>query len=177
MGHVARTEGLRILGVDPGTRVTGYGVIEHAAAVSRHVCHGQVRTKSSDPLWIRLKHIHEAISQVVQEHHPDAMVIERCFVSKNVSSALKLGHARGVIIIAGLSAGAAIHEYSPTEIKNAVVGHGRADKTQVAEMIRMILRLKESPPHDAADALAAALCHAQGTGMRRQMMRAKRGRR
>ncbi len=163
------TEGHRILGVDPGTRVTGWGMVEITRGGPRHVAHGCVRTDAKKPLWDRLETIHAAIAQVASEHQPKALALERCFVSKNAATALKLGHARGVIMIAAMAVQAEVFEYGPSEIKSAVVGHGRADKTQVAEMVRLILGLTKAAPQDASDALAAALCHVQGAGMRRRL--------
>jgi crossover junction endodeoxyribonuclease RuvC len=151
---------MRILGVDPGTRVTGYGVIDAEGGKLRHVCHGQVHTKPGAPLWDRLKTIHDAIVAVAAEHRPDALSLEQCFVSKNVQSALKLGHTRGAIMVAAMSSGLAVHEYQPSVIKSAVSGSGRADKHQVAQMVRVVLSLPVAAPSDASDALAAAICHA-----------------
>lgn len=163
------SEGQRILGVDPGTQVTGWGIVEMTRGGARHVAHGCVRTDTKQPLWTRLAVIHAAITEVAAEYQPSALALERCFVSKNAATALKLGHARGVIMIAALSVQAEVFEYGPTEIKNAVVGNGRADKTQVAEMVRLVLGLPKAAPQDASDALAAALCHVQGAGMRRRL--------
>lgn len=151
---------MRILGIDPGTHATGFGVIDWRDGRVRHVCHGVVRTKASDPLWERLRTIHRRIADTAVEHRPDALAIESCFVSKNVQTALKLGHTRGVVILACLEVGADIHEYAPSEVKKAVTGTGRADKNQVAQMVRTILGLSKAPPSDASDALAVAICHA-----------------
>lgn len=151
---------MRVLGVDPGTLVTGWGVVDHDGRRVSHVAHGIVRTKPKEPLWVRLQQIFEAIKTVAFEQRPEALSLERCFVSKNVSSALKLGHTRGAIMVAAQSAGLSVAEYSPSEIKAAVTGSGRADKRQVAEMVRVILCLPKAAPTDASDALAAAICHA-----------------
>ena len=153
---------MRILGVDPGTRVTGYGVIDSRDGPNSHVAHGNLTTRTGDDLWDRIHQIYEGICDVIRTTSPDALAIERCFVGKNVDSALKLGHTRGAIIVAAMSAGLTIHEYSPTQVKSAVTGYGRADKHQVAHMVRMILTLPKTPPSDAADALATAICHAHG---------------
>jgi len=156
-----------VLGVDPGTLVTGYGLIEcRPGSAHRHLDHGTVRTDARSPLWERLHHIHGALSEVAARWRPAALSLEQCFVSKNVQSALKLGHTRGVIMVAGLAHGLEVHEYTPGQIKSAVTGSGRADKHQVAEMVRVILGLPEAPPYDAADALAAAICHGNGAGLR-----------
>lgn len=156
-----------VLGVDPGTLVTGWGVVRYTSQrAPRHVAHGLVRTNARAPLWERLAVIHAALVEVAAEHRPDALSLEQCFVSKNVQSALKLGHTRGVVMLAAMGAGAAVFEYAPSQIKSAVTGSGRADKHQVAEMVRVILGLPAAAPFDASDALAAALCHGAGFGVR-----------
>lgn len=167
---------MRILGVDPGTHITGYGVIDAVDGRLRHVCHGQVRTNAKAPLWERLKTIHDAIAAVAAEHRPDALSLEQCFVSKNVQSALKLGHTRGAIMMAAMAAGLEVHEYQPSVIKSAVSGSGRADKHQVAQMVRVVLALDQAAPSDASDALAAAICHAHSMTAP-SLQRAARGRR
>ena len=164
---------MRILGVDPGTRYTGYGVIDVQSGKIGHVCHGVIATQAKADLWVRIHQIHQEIVKVVEEHRPDQLAIEKCFVSKNVSSALKLGHTRGAIIVGCMSAGMDVHEYAPTEIKSAVTGYGRAEKDQVAQMVQTILRLTKRPASDAADALAAAICHTHGYKMRQHLMRAR----
>ena len=152
---------MKVLGVDPGTLVTGYGIVEfHAGAPARHVAHGVVRTDPKAPLWERLAQIAAAIGALATEHRPDALSLEQCFVSKNVQSALKLGHTRGAIMVTATTLGASIHEYTPGQIKSAVTGNGRAGKSQVTEMVTRILALQQKPtPADAADALALAICH------------------
>ena len=157
---------MRVLGVDPGTRITGYGLVDSAGGELRHVGHGVVRTDPAQPLWVRLKVIHDGIAGVVGEFGPEQVSIERCFVAKNVRSALMLGHARGAVMVACMCGGVDVHEYAPSEIKSAVTGHGRADKHQVAEMVRVILGLARSAPADASDALAAAICHAHASPRR-----------
>lgn len=151
---------MRILGVDPGTRATGWGVIEHRGGVLRHVAHGVIRTSSKAELWSRLSVIVDGLREVVTEHRPDALSLERCFVAKNARSALMLGHARGAVMVLCNDAGMDVAEYAPTQIKSAVTGHGRADKRQMAEMVRVLMTLPKAPPSDAADALGAAICHA-----------------
>jgi crossover junction endodeoxyribonuclease RuvC len=151
-----------VLGIDPGTVATGYGVVERRDGVLRHIDHGVIRTSSKQPLWTRLGVIHEAIVAVLDAHPPDVLSLERCFVNRNVQSALKLGHARGAIMVAAVSRGVAVAEYTPGQVKQAVTGHGRAEKGQVAEMVRVILALQATAPEDASDALAAAICHLNG---------------
>jgi crossover junction endodeoxyribonuclease RuvC len=162
-----------ILGIDPGTRKTGYGLIEHRGGVIRHLTHGVISTRASDDLWTRIHQIHQEVARLIDVHEPTALSIERCFVGKNVSSALKLGHTRGAIIVAAMARGLTIHEYAPTEVKSAVTGYGRADKDQVAHMVRTILTLPKVPPSDAADALACAVCHAHGASLRGRLQAAQ----
>jgi crossover junction endodeoxyribonuclease RuvC len=151
---------MRILGVDPGTRATGWGVVEHRGGVLRHLGHGVVRTSSKDALWHRLSMITAGLREVVAQFQPDVLSLERCFVAKNARSALLLGHARGAIMVLCADHGMDVAEYAPSQIKSAVTGHGRADKRQVAEMVRVLMTLPSPPPSDAADALGAAICHA-----------------
>jgi crossover junction endodeoxyribonuclease RuvC len=160
---------MRVLGVDPGTIITGYGVVDVRSGKPNYVTHGVIKTTPKQPLWERIQHIHLKMVEIALEHRPDVLAIERCFVSRNVQSALKLGHTRGVIIVAGMNAGASIAEYTPTEVKNAVTGYGRAEKHQVAQMVKMILSLQETPQADAADALAVALTHTFGIRARAAM--------
>jgi len=148
-----------VLGIDPGTVATGYGVVERVGGVLRHIDHGVIRTSSKQALWTRLGIIHEGIVAVLDAHPPDALSLERCFVGRNVQSALKLGHARGAVMVAAVSRGVDVAEYTPGQVKQAVTGHGRAEKVQVAEMVRVILGLGKAAPEDASDALAAAICH------------------
>jgi crossover junction endodeoxyribonuclease RuvC len=153
---------VKILGVDPGTLATGYGVVEQVGGVLRHLDHGVIRTSSKQPLWTRLGIIHAGIQAVLSAHQPDALSLERCFVNRNVQSALKLGHARGAIMVAAVAQGLEVAEYTPGQIKLAVTGRGRAEKAQVQEMVRVILSLPKAAPEDASDALAAAICHLHG---------------
>jgi crossover junction endodeoxyribonuclease RuvC len=149
----------RILGIDPGSRVTGYGVIESDGRKSVHIASGFIRMEQAD-LSQRLGEIYRGVSQVIADYSPTEMAVEEVFVSKNPSSALKLGHARGAAVCAGVMAGLNIAEYTPRMIKQAVVGTGAADKEQVQHMIKLILQLKEKLNPDQADALAVAICHA-----------------
>ncbi|MED5198920.1 MAG: crossover junction endodeoxyribonuclease RuvC [Gemmatimonadota bacterium] len=150
-----------ILGIDPGTAITGYGVVakEGGGAVSLVEC-GVVRTSSGEILAVRIRDIYEAITTLIIRHAPSVLVVEDVFQGKNVQSARKLGHARGAILLAGALGEIPIVEYSPREIKKAVVGNGNATKDQVGFMVQQQLRLKAPPsPADAADGVAAALCH------------------
>lgn len=153
-----------VLGIDPGTAATGYGVVqgEPFGSLSLVEC-GVIRTQAREPLPTRLREIYDNVMALIERHHPDAMSIEDVFYAKNVRTTVVLGHARGVILLAGQQSGIAIHEYPPAEIKKAVVGTGGATKEQVQFMVMRLLRLKSAPqPSDAADGTAAALAHVMG---------------
>jgi crossover junction endodeoxyribonuclease RuvC len=152
----------RILGIDPGSRITGYGIIEVCGNRSTYIDSGCIRTtttKQQISLASRLKVIFTGITTLLETHHPDEVAIEQVFLSKNADSALKLGQARGVAMVAAALKDYAVAEYSALQIKQAVVGKGRADKTQVQHMVTALLKLNNTPQADAADALAVALCH------------------
>lgn len=149
----------RILGIDPGSRITGYGVIESDGRKSIHIASGCIRMQQKE-MPERLGEIYRGVSQVIAEYSPSEMAVEEVFVAKNPSSALKLGHARGAAVCAGVMAGLPIAEYTPRMIKQTVVGTGAADKEQVQHMIKLILQIKEKLSADQADALAVAISHA-----------------
>ena len=157
-----------MLGVDPGTTATGYGVVERPeAGTSRLIECGVIRAPARAPLEQRLAAIFEALTGLIHRHRPDAMAIEDVFVAKNARSALVLGHARGVILLAAAREGVSVAQYPPAVIKKAVVGAGAATKEQVQRMIATLLRLKAPPaPADAADGVAVALTHCLGAGRR-----------
>jgi len=160
---------MRVLGIDCGSRITGYGVIDTDGAGSILVQCGVVRTKSTDTLGNRLKAIHSVIEQLILELRPDAAAFENVFYATNVQSALKLGHVRGVTMFAAAQANLPIFEYSPLEVKSAVTGYGRAEKSQVQQMVCALLRLQERPEtYDASDALAVAICHAHSYRLKSQ---------
>lgn len=150
---------MRILGVDPGSRITGFGVIEVDGPRLRVVDAGTVQLADL-PMPERLKRLYSALSDIIHANSPDEFAIEKVFVQKNVESALKLGQARGVAICAAAMQGVAVHEYAPNQIKLAVVGRGHAAKEQMQHMVKILLRLNDLPSRDAADALACAVCHA-----------------
>lgn len=150
---------LRIIGIDPGSRQTGYGLIDSDGMRSVYLTHGVLKL-SGESLPPRLGEIFACISHLIREYKPDVMAIEEVFVAKNPLSALKLGQARGAAICAAVHGGLSVAEYTPTRIKQAVVGTGRAEKTQIQHMVQMILGLQQKPQADAADALAVALSHA-----------------
>lgn len=149
---------MRILGIDPGSRITGFGIIEIDGNRTRYVTSGCVRVAGA-ALPERLQQIFTGVAAIVSDYHPDQMAIERVFMARNADSALKLGQARGAAICAATSRELQVSEYSAREIKQAVVGKGSATKQQVQHMVCALLGLKSAPQADAADALAVALCH------------------
>jgi crossover junction endodeoxyribonuclease RuvC len=153
-----------VLGIDPGTANTGYGVVQgDGRGVFALIECGVIRTRSRDPLPARLHEIHDGVTELIARHHPDALSVEDVFYSRNVRTTLVLGHARGVILLAGEQNRLAIHEFPPAEIKKAVAGTGAATKGQVQFMLMRLLRLKTVPePTDAADGVAAALAFIMG---------------
>ena len=148
----------RILGIDPGSRITGYGLVEKAGRDLRMV-EGGYLTLGSQPLPVRLGKIFTELTALIREFDPDVMCIEQVFMSNNAKSALTLGQARGAAICAGVNSHLPIFEYSAKQIKQAVVGKGSAKKEQVQYMVRLLLKLSENPQADMADALACAICH------------------
>jgi crossover junction endodeoxyribonuclease RuvC len=151
---------VRIFGIDPGSDRTGYGCVELAASRHHLVVCGSLSAPAGAAFPDKLRHIHAGLARLLAAHRPDGVAIENIFHAKNVRSALKLGHARGVALLAACEAGLPIFEYTPAEVKRAVVGFGRAEKHQIQHMIRILLGLEAAPrPHDAADALAIAICH------------------
>ena len=149
----------RILGVDPGARKTGFGIIELQGKQIKHVINGRLLVGDGD-FPDRLKQIFEGLTDLIQRYQPEIMAVEKVFLHKNADSALKLGQARGAAICAGVSQNLIVHEYSATQIKKAVVGNGHAKKDQVQYMMSVMLQLAEPPAEDAADALACAITHA-----------------
>ena len=155
---------LRILGVDPGSVKTGVGIIDIQGNRMRHVHHAMIRTGKGE-FDERLHILFSGLSKIISEFKPDSAAMEDLFVSKNVSSALKLGQARGALVAACGYHGLRVSPYSPTKVKQAVVGFGRAEKGQIGHMVRMLLHPPEPCPEDAADALAVAICHAHHSPM------------
>jgi len=161
------TNAIRILGLDPGLRCTGWGVISVEGSRLTHVAHGAIRPDDKLPLSDRLLVLFEAVGAILEEHRPHEAAIEETFVNNNPSSTLKLGHARAAAMIAPAKAGLLVAEYAATVVKKAVVGTGGADKTQVAFMVRRLLPTAGDPSADAADALAVAICHAHARTARK----------
>ncbi|HUJ18325.1 MAG TPA: crossover junction endodeoxyribonuclease RuvC [Nitrospirota bacterium] len=151
---------MRVLGVDPGTLTSGYGIVAEEDHKLFYVASGGISPSAKQPFPKRLKKIYEELEKIIEKYRPHVVVVEDLFVSKNMQSALKLGHARGVAILAAMNAGLPVFEYAPLEVKQAVVGNGKAEKKQVQIMVKTLLDLPKVPhPADAADALAAAICH------------------
>ena len=160
---------MKILGIDPGSKATGYGFIEQQGNRLIHIDNGAIFTRSSDALAERLQLIYQQLSTLIQKHKPDAVAVEQVFMARNPASALKLGHARGVALLAGINANLPVSEYSALQVKSAVVGYGRAGKNQVQQMTRTLLNLPEIAQEDAADALAVAICHAHSHHLTNQV--------
>jgi crossover junction endodeoxyribonuclease RuvC len=154
----------RILGIDPGSRITGYGLIASDGIRSIRLASGCIRV-GEYPWPERLGRIFDGVAAVVAEHQPHEMAVEQLIFARDPTAALKLGQARGAVICAGLKGGVQVHEYSPKSVKLAVVGTGGADKAQVQHMVRVLLALAEEPGEDEADALALAICHAHSMGI------------
>lgn len=157
--------GMRILGVDPGSRLTGYGCVDLVGNSLRHVTHGTLRLSNTGgkaviPLEERLFSIYEGLTEVIREFKPQILSVEKIFFAKNAVSALKLGQARGAVILTGRMHGLSIFEYSPSEVKRTVAGYGQADKDQVARMLQILFGKQEFVTPDASDGLALAICHA-----------------
>lgn len=148
-----------ILGIDPGSRLTGFGVIQYIHGKAEYISSGCIRMKS-EPLPNRLKTIYQGVSEIISQYHPEEFAIEQVFMAHNPDSALKLGQARGAAIVAAVNIDLPVFEYSARQIKQSVVGTGGAEKKQVQQMVTQILKLSATPQADAADALAIALCHA-----------------
>ena len=150
-----------ILGIDPGIAIVGYGLIEYAGNSIKLLEYGCITTSSKEPLPNRLSFIMDELSFLIQEFKPEEMAIEELFFNKNVKTAIQVAQARGVEILAGVKSGVVVYEYTPLQVKQAIVGYGRAEKIQVQESIKKMLNLNEIPkPDDAADAIAVAICHA-----------------
>jgi crossover junction endodeoxyribonuclease RuvC len=155
---------VKIFGIDPGSDRTGYGCIETDGSRHRVVVSGAISSPSATAFPEKLLRIHTRLAALIIECRPDCVAIESIFFAANARSALKLGHARGVAMLAAVEAGVPVVEYSPAEIKRAVVGYGRAEKHQVQQMVKLVLGLARAPsPHDVADALAVAICHMHST--------------
>ena len=156
---------MRILGIDPGYAIVGVGVIEYTHGRFQVVGYGAVTTQANTNFTVRLKTIYDEVSLLIAKYQPQALAIEKLYFNDNQKTAIDVAQARGVILLAAANAGVPIYEYTPLQVKQAVVGYGRAEKRQMQEMTRSLLRLKSVPkPDDTADALAIAICHAHTSG-------------
>ena len=152
---------MRILGIDPGIAIVGFGFIDKVGSKLTPVQYGCIQTKAHTDHSLRLRDVYDSVVQLIEKYEPEAMAIEKLFFNRNVSTALTVSEARGVTILAAVQKGLPIGEYTPMQVKQAVVGYGGADKKQVQEMTRILLNLSAVPkPDDVADALAVAICHA-----------------
>jgi crossover junction endodeoxyribonuclease RuvC len=152
---------MRIIGIDPGTGILGFGVIDAEAGKTKLVDAGVIRTQKHQPTSERLVEIYDGLCEIIADNKPKIMVVEKLFFAQNITTAMSVSEARGVAVLAGKKAGLEIAEYTPLQIKQSLTGYGRADKKQMQEMVRVLLGLKDVPkPDDCADALAAALMHA-----------------
>lgn len=156
---------MRILGVDPGYAIIGWGVVDYERGRYLPCDFGAVTTKAGTPFGERLQQIFDGVTAVIETHHPEVLAIEKLYFQNNQKTAIEVAEARGVILLAAQQAGIPVFEYTPLQVKSAVTGYGQAQKPQVMEMTRRLLRLKQVPkPDDTADALAIAICHAQTGG-------------
>ncbi len=161
---------MRTLGIDPGTAIMGWGVVDEASGRLSLVAFGALTTPAGMPQHERLVLLYDGLRQIIQAHAPDEAAVEELFFGKNVNTAITVGQARGVALLALAQSGLAAHEYKPLAVKQAVAGYGGADKKQMQEMVRVTLGLEKIPkPDDAADALAVAICHAYSAPMLRRM--------
>ncbi len=151
---------MRVLGIDPGTGIVGFGVIDTDGYKHKMIEAGVIRTPAHQALELRLKTIYDSLLEIIKTNNPDVVVVERLFFARNVTTAISVSHARGVMLLAATNLGVPVAEYTPLQIKQALTGYGQADKSQIQEMVKIMLGLSERPkPDDCADALAAALTH------------------
>lgn len=167
---------MRILGIDPGYAIMGYGVIDVEGNHFKPVTFGSVTTDAGTPMPDRLKHLYNSLMDIIAETEPDEAGIEELFFNSNAKTAIMVGQARGVAVLACANSGLDIFEYTPLQIKQGLIGYGRADKKQIQMMVKTMLNLKEVPkPDDTADALAAAICHAHTINSRRRIDKVRKG--
>lgn len=153
---------MRIIGIDPGTGILGFGIIEYSKGKSQLVDGGVIKTPVKEDDAVRLQTIYDELTDIISQTNPDEMAVEKLFFAQNVTTAITVAQARGVVLLTGMQANLKIAEYTPLQIKQALTGYGRAEKKQIQEMVRVLLKLKDVPkPDDCADALACAITHAQ----------------
>jgi len=151
---------MRILGIDPGTAITGFGVIDYVGGESKLVEAGVIRTPAKQELKLRLLTIYEDLEKLIKQHEPGTMAVENLYFAANVTTAMSVSHARGVVLLLAAKYNLPLSEYTPLQVKQAITSYGRADKKQIQEMVKRLLQLEQLPkPDDAADALAIAICH------------------
>jgi crossover junction endodeoxyribonuclease RuvC len=157
---------LRFLGIDPGIAIVGFGFVDKIGSKVVPVQYGCIQTEAHTPEEERLLHVYEGMLQLIDKYKPDAVALEKLFFNRNVTTAMSVSQARGVLVLAAVQRGLPIAEYTPMQVKQAIVGYGKAEKKQVQEMVRMFLKLQVVPkPDDVADALAVAICHAHSYGL------------
>lgn len=161
---------MRVLGIDPGIAIVGFGFVDKQGHKLVPVQYGCIQTKAHTDQAIRLNELYESLLQLIDKYNPDAMAIEKLFFNKNVTTAFTVAEARGVLQLAAVQRGISIAEYTPLQVKQAVVGYGKAEKKQVQEMVKLFLKLTAVPkPDDVADALAIAICHAHSAGLQNKV--------
>lgn len=164
---------MKILGIDPGSRITGYGLVEKRGPHLVHIDNGGIFTHANDSLAQKLHILFRGILDLIDKFSPDAVALENIFYAKNVRSALVLGHARGALMTAALEKQCTVYEYTPLEIKQALVGYGRASKEQIQSMVKQLLNLPEKTYFDASDALAVAICHLNSCGLQQRIQKSQ----
>lgn len=157
---------VRIIGIDPGYAIVGYGIVDYRGANFSPVAYGSITTPAGMPFEKRLQHIYRELNRIIEKYGPTVMSVEKLFFQNNQKTAIDVAQARGLVLLAGVENGMSIHEYTPLQVKQAVVGYGKAEKHQVQMMTKALLNLKEIPkPDDTADALAIAICHGNSAGI------------
>lgn len=167
---------LRILGIDPGIAIVGFGFIDKQGSKVIPVQYGCIKTEAHTPEEARLLQVYDAMKQLIDQYKPDAVAVEKLFFNRNVTTAMTVSQARGVLVLAAVQSGLPVAEYTPMQVKQAIVGYGKAEKQQVQELVRMFLKLQAAPkPDDVADALAVAICHAHSYTLNSKLNEVLRG--
>ena len=166
---------MRILGIDPGIAIVGFGILDKQGSKLVPVQYGSIQTEAHTDPALRLKQIYDGVCHLIDQYKPEAMAVEKLFFNRNVTTAFAVGQARGVMILAAIQRGLSIAEYTPLQVKQSVVGYGQAEKNQVQEMVKLLLNLQVKPkPDDVADALAIAICHAHAGTFHEKMKESQR---
>lgn len=167
---------MRILGIDPGIAIVGFGFIDKQGSKVIPVQYGCIKTEAHTPEEARLLQVYDAMKQLIDQYKPDAVAVEKLFFNRNVTTAMTVSQARGVLVLAAVQSGLPVAEYTPMQVKQAIVGYGKAEKQQVQELVRMFLKLQAAPkPDDVADALAVAICHAHSYTLNSKLNEVLRG--